>query len=300
MNNKIKHNKIKNTGLVFESLVRQITSDVLDETKNTSDSMKLVKKYFNKNTELRKELQLYQELLKKKFVNESRASSFVDMIMSARKQLNNSRLRSEKYNIIKEIKDNFDIEKIFSAKIDNYSVYASVYKLFEYSHVLNEISNPEDLIQAKYTIVEFICKGETSKIKIPPVIKELEAQDYNTKLITQKLIIEKFNQKYGKKLNKNQAELIKDYIHNVSSDKTLLEITNKHISKIAKEMSSLIKKIPDQAIKIKVKQVAEQLKSISNKKKIKDNHIIGILRSYELVEEINNHIKKYGCDKKII
>lgn len=300
MKNKIKNNKIKNTGILFESLIRQITSDVLDETKKVSNSMELTKKYFNKNTELRKELDLYKELLKKKFSNESKASSFVDMIVEARKQLNNSKLRNEKYNIIKEIKDIFNIDELFSTKIDNYSVYASIYKLFEYSRSLNEVSNPEDLVKAKYTIVEFLCKGELPNKKVPEVIRELESQDYSTKLITQKLVIEKFNNKYGKKLNANQASLIKDYIHNVSNDKTLLEITNNHIAKILKEISLLTKKIPDQAISIKVKQIAEQLKEISSKKKIKDNHVIGILRVYELLHEIKKHMKENGCDKSII
>lgn len=297
---KIKNNKIKNTGILFETLARQITADVLDETKNSSDAMQIVKKYFNKNSELRKELQLYQQLTKKNFTNETKASSFVDMMVQARKQLNNSKLRNEKYNIIKEIRDKFDITKLFSSKIDNYVVHASIYKLFEYSDVLNEVTNPEDLIKAKFAIVEFMCKGETSKERVPEEIKQLQNEDSTVKLLTQKLLIEKYNEKYSQKLNTNQRELIRDYIHNVSNTKTLNEIIQKHSNKIMTEIKSMGKKIPDPAINIKVSQIGKQLQALSEKKNIKDNHIVGILRTYELLSEIKKHLKKNGCDKKVI
>ena len=56
LNKKMKHNKIKNTGILFELLTRQITADVL--AGKSTKSVKIVKKYFNENTELGKELQL--------------------------------------------------------------------------------------------------------------------------------------------------------------------------------------------------------------------------------------------------
>jgi hypothetical protein len=297
MKNKIKNNKIKNTGIMFETLARQITADVLDESKSSSEAMQIVKKYFNKNSELRKELQLYQQLTKKNFTNESKASSFVDIIVQARKQLNNSKLRNEKYNIIKELRDTFPIDKLFSSKIDNYHVYASIYKLFEYSDVLNEVSNPEDLIKAKFAIVEFMCKGET-KEKISDEIRQFQNEDKTVKLLTQQLLIEKFNEKYNAKLNTNQKELIRDYIHNVSNVQTLNEIISKHTAKILKEINLITKKIPDAAIKIKVEQIGKEIKIISEKKNIKDNYIVGILRTYELIAEIKKHMKQAGCSKK--
>jgi len=297
LKNKIHHSKLKNACLIFETLIRQITADILDETKNSSKAMDLIKKYFHKDTELRKELQLYQQLTKKRFVNESRASSFIDIIVQARKQLNNSKLRSDKYNIIKEINENFSVDKLFSSKIDNYSVLASIYKLFEYSDILNEVSNPEELIKAKFTVVEYMIKGTVPKVKQDSLLIELNKQDTATKLLTQELIISKFNQKYSDKLNSSQKTLIKDYIHNVSNSKTMSEVLNKHINKILTEILVLTKKIPDDAIKIKVNQVGKELKNILNKKIIKDNHIIAVLKSYNLLSEIKSHLKKYGCKK---
>jgi len=300
MKNKIKNNKIKNTGIMFETLARQLTADVLDESKSSSEAMQIVKKYFNKDSELRKELQLYQQLTKKSFTNESKASSFVDIIVQARKQLNNSKLRNEKYNIIKELRDKFPIDKLFSSKIDNYYIFASIYKLFEYSDVLNEVSNPEDLIKAKFAIVEFMCKGETSREKVSDEIRQLQNEDKTVKLLTQQLLIEKFNEKYSQKLNANQRELIRDYIHNVSNTKTLNETVAKHITKILVEIKSLLTKIPDPAIKIKINQIGKEMKVISEKKNIKDNYIVGILRTYELIAEIKKHIKKSSCGKAVI
>ena len=61
-----KHNKIKNTGILFELLTRQITVDILNNKKNSS-AIKILKKFFNENTELGKENQLYKVLVEINF-----------------------------------------------------------------------------------------------------------------------------------------------------------------------------------------------------------------------------------------
>ena len=142
-----------------------------------------------------------------------------------------------------------------------------------------------------------MIKGTVPKVKQDSLLIELNKQDTATKLLTQELIISKFNQKYSDKLNSSQKTLIKDYIHNVSNSKTMSEVLNKHINKILTEILVLTKKIPDDAIKIKVNQVGKELKNILNKKIIKDNHIIAVLKSYNLLSEIKSHLKKYGCKK---
>ena len=128
---KVKHNKIRNTGLLFEFLLRQITSDVLNKGQN-GEAVTIVKQRFNENTELGKELALYNILITKKFKSDSKADYFINEVMKTRSDLNNSILRREKYNLIKEIQSNYDLQKFMSSKVPNYKTYASIYKLFEY------------------------------------------------------------------------------------------------------------------------------------------------------------------------
>ena len=68
-NRKLKHSKVRNTGLLFEFLLRQITADVLDK-RNNSKAAHMIKQRFNERTELGKELALYNILINKKFNND--------------------------------------------------------------------------------------------------------------------------------------------------------------------------------------------------------------------------------------
>ena len=128
-NNKLKHSMIRNTGLLYEFLLRQITSDILDNKKIKSNkSISVIKEFFNNKTELGKELSLYNILLNKKYKSDKKAEFFVNEVISERKKINNSTLRREKYNLIKSLKENYDLNKFLSSKINDYKVYASIYK----------------------------------------------------------------------------------------------------------------------------------------------------------------------------
>ena len=91
----LKHSKFKNTGVLFELLVRQVASDTLNNV--DSNALPLIKKYFAKSTELAKELNLYQTLVKEQFSKEEKASALIEAVVSARKALNNSVLNRQKY-----------------------------------------------------------------------------------------------------------------------------------------------------------------------------------------------------------
>lgn len=292
MNRKVKHNKIKNTWILFEALARQITADVLDE-KTTSISSKILKEYFNKNTELRKELDLYKVLLRQKYNSESKASNFIDLVVEQRKMLNNNKLRREKYNVIKNIKENFNVDSFFNCKIDQYAVIASIYKLFEYNNI-TESKNPEDLIKAKFTIVDHIMMNiENKNVSEEEVILEkFKSQHKDIKILTNKIMIDKFNEKYSGKLNDNQKKLVREYINNIASTDSFKNYVHKQLPIVIKQLKEL--KIPDEAIKIKVNEVAKQINKIKKYKTIKDNHVVVLMKVYELIEEI----KKHNCDKQ--
>lgn len=293
MNRKIKHSKIKNTAILFEVLARKVTSDILEGKDNTV-SLKILKTNFNKKTELRKELDLYRTLLKNKFKSEVRASNFVDLIVDARKMLNTKKLRTEKYNIIKEIKNNFVIDNLFSIKFDNYAEMASIYKLFEYSIILNETANPEDLIKSKFNIVDFMLKEKSNKIEHRGLIEMFREESKDVKILTNKILIDKFNEKYSGKLNENQKKLIKEYINNISDSNSLNRFISDNIPKINKEITLVSKNISNDAIIIKLNEVKTQLNKLITNKKITDKNIVSLMKTYELIDEL----KKHKCKKQ--
>ena len=160
---KIKHNKIRNTGLLYEFLLRQITLDVLNSDK-VSDAVKIIKKRFNENTELGKELALYNILTTKKFKSDKKAEYFINEVVNARYKLNNPILKRERYNLIKAIKENYDLMKFMSSKVKNYKAHASTYKLFEYSTTMS----PEQKTESFFNLVEHITTKEDN-IKLSDV-----------------------------------------------------------------------------------------------------------------------------------
>ena len=141
---KIKHSKFKNTGILFELLVRQVTVDTLQG--NDSPAIDLMRKYFVK-TELGKEYKLYESILKSKVLNEGRANMVISTILETSQRLNKSSLRRQKYNLIKEIKSHYNVDSFFSVKVKNYKELASLYTLIESYN--SEDTNTDQIISNK-------------------------------------------------------------------------------------------------------------------------------------------------------
>ena len=128
---RIKHSKVKNTGLIFELLVRQVASDTMNN--KNSKALRVIKRHFNSKSELAKELKLYRTVSSEKFKTENKASQFVDACIKARKNINEAQLRRDKYNLIKDLKSSFNIDEFFKSRVSNYKLHASTYKLFEHA-----------------------------------------------------------------------------------------------------------------------------------------------------------------------
>lgn len=279
---KIKHSKIKNTGILFELLVRQITSDTLNNV-NESKAGSIIREFFHKNSPLSQELALYQTLIKEKFNTDNKASSLVEACISARNKISNTTLSREKYNLIKRIKENWSLEDFFSARVSNYKVLASIYKVFEYK--LED--NPKMLVDSKYTLIEHITfNKQTSNT---PQKTQLVSEDKEIRHLTYKLLVEKFNSKY-KGLDTRQKKLLETYIKNVSNTNTLKEFVSMECLKLSKELSTLNKTVADKATNIKINESVNLLKNMNKGKSVKDDEVLALLRYYELVKELKKTI----------
>jgi len=285
-----KHLKIKNTGILFELLTRQITADVLNG-KDNSVAIKTMKHFFSESTELGKELELYNVLMNEKFTTEKQAEKLIEAVVKSRQRLSNKKLKLEKYNLIKSIKESYDIVNFFSSRIPNYKVFASVYKLFEYNTNQHR-NNPTDEIRNKYSIVEHIInKKVDSSVKTNKIIETYKKSEKDLRLLTYSMLVDKFNNKYSD-LNEQQKVLLKKYIENISNTNSLREFINDEISKINKKLKEKVKDVDDKVTTIKLKEAMKLTKNLTNHRVVKDNDVVNLMRYYELVEEINNVTSK--------
>ena len=281
----LKHSKIKNTGILFELLTRQITADVL--AGKTSQSVQLVKKYFNETTELGKELELYRILSEKHYHSENRADYLLGAVIKSRRKLSNSSLRREKYNLIKQIKENYNVNDFFNGRISNYRMLASIYNVFQ-SESSQEQFKPDHIVNSKVTILEHITNKKSSKGKIQEqVVNEYGKSDKDLRLLAYQILVDKFNKKY-KNLNESQRKLLKNYINNVSNTNSLREFTNDEVYKIKKELKTHLPKVKDKITNIKLNEAIKQIDNLTKGKVVKENQVLTIMRYYELIKEIKN------------
>ena len=228
----IKHSKYKNTGIIFELLVRQITSDTLSN--KDSKAVNILKKYFVK-TELGREYKLYETLLKNTNLSEGKAEIVISTILESAKHLNQSILKRQKYNLIKEIKTYYNIDEFFRTKLPNYKAQASIYILLE-NYTQTSSPNISQVINNKLTLLEYLTSLSSNKQIIEnEVIEEFKKQDKDVRILTYKILLDKFNTKYGN-LNENQKLVLKEFIESTDSTIKLKTFYNQKIVDIKNEI----------------------------------------------------------------
>ena len=274
---KLKHSKYKNTGILFELLTRQLTSETI--AGDPLKSLSFLKKHFNSKTELLKEYKIYHTLSTKKYNKDSQATMLIEELIKSYHNLNKGQLRREKYNLIKEIKNTYNVTNFFNSKIRNYKIMASIFNLLE-----NSKATPESIVNSKITLLEHITGKEKTK-KTNNIVNELKNSDKNTRLITYKVILEKFNNKYST-LDNNQKTLLKEYVNNVSNSPALKLYINEEIKKIKKILTNYSKKVKDKAVVIKLNETKDLIHPISKKLSVQDDNVTNLLNYYELINEL--------------
>ena len=275
---KIKHSKYKNTGILFELLTRQITSDTISGGNNKA--LAILKKYFNSKSELLKEYKIYNALSTKSYSNENKATILVNTLVEAHTKLNRSRLRREKYNLIKELKSTYDLNDFFKAQITNYKTMASIYNLTE-----NIDATPLSIVDSKVQLIEHLTKPLNKTVKKDVVMETYNSEDQNTRLLTQKILLEKFNDKY-KGLGENQKTLLQEYVNNVSNSPSLKTYINSEIKDVKKQLTKYSDKVTDKVVKIKIDETKNMIKTLCKKSSVHDDNVSNLLNYYELVNEL--------------
>ena len=280
----IKHSKYKNTGILFELLVHQITQDTLKGI--DSPSISLIKNYFTKS-ELGREYKLYDYLIKSKTINESRANLLLSTVLDNSKKLNRGSLKRQKYNLIKELKKHYNLDDFFNVKIPNYKVLASIYTLIE-SYNSSESSNPKQIINNKVTLLEHLTKQEIEIENVEKdVLEEFKTYDKDLRSLTYMILLNKFNEKYDG-LSSLQKSVLREFISLGDSAYSLRNFYNEKITKIKKLLKEEIVNIKDKIVKIKSDEVLKFLVEVGKNEKVNYNNVVDLLQYCELLKEIQN------------
>jgi hypothetical protein len=277
---KIKHSKYKNTGILFELLVRQITADTLKGV--DSPAIDILKSYFVK-TSLGKEYKLYESILKSKVLTNPQASLTISTLLESSTKLNRKAIKKQKYNLIKEIKNHYSLESFFGSKISNYKEIAAIYTLVESYH--SEKLNLDQINASKIILLEHLTKTKIDENVNPTVLDEFSGYDKDVRTLTYKVLLEKFNDKYNF-LSDEQKDVLKEYINSVDSTPDLREFYNNKIKSLKNTLSEQNKNIKDKTTQIKINEVSKFLVELEKTDKVNDDNLVDLLRFYELIQEI--------------
>ena len=281
---RIKHSKYRNTGLIYELLVKQIASDVLESKE--SDAIQILKKYYSGKTTLAKEYKLYEFVVKNNSVSQSKAETIISTITEVSRKFNQKILKEQKYALISEIKEKYNIDEFFTVDVRDYKALASLYCLLEAQNNSNLV-DPSFLINNKTTLLEHLTSKKQNEEDVKDsLIEQYGKYDKDLKLLTFKILLEKFNEKYANLLPE-QKYILKEFITSVNSSKKLFTLVNKELSKISEEVKKLGKKITDDIIKIKLDEVSKSIQPLKSTDKVNDTHLVNLMQYYELVNELS-------------
>ncbi len=282
---KIKHSKYKNTGLIFELLVKQVAADTL--SRKESPAIRVIKKFYTGNTTLVKEFKLYDFILKNKGVGSKKAETIVSTIVEISRKLDLDSLKKQKYELIKELKQHYDLEEFFSMKVDAYKPLAALYCLLEAQNTPN-LLDPNVFVNNKTTILEHLTQTKHSEGQVKDaLIEEYSKFDKDLRLLTYKILLEKFNNQY-KDLLPEQKNILKEFIVSANSSIRLRNIVNEEMIKLGKDISALKAKITDSVVRIKLEEIQKGITPVKNTQKVDDNHLVSLMQYYELVNELKN------------
>ena len=281
---RIKHSKYKNTGLIFELLVKQIAADTL--SRQDSPAVKVLKKFYTGKSSLVREFRLYEYILKNKGVTQMKGETILSTITEVSRKIDRTALKKQKYELIAEIKNSYDLDEFFSMKVRDYKPLAALYCLMEAQNA--DLVDPQFIVDNKTTLLEHLTSSKQSEEDVKDaLVEEYSKYDKDLRLLTYKILLEKFNGAYDNFLPE-QKNILREFINASESQVKLRTLINEELEKVSIAVNELKEKVADDIAKIKLDEVSKSITPISNKTKVGDNHIINLLQYYELVNELRN------------
>ena len=210
----------------------------------------------------------------------------LNTILEQSKKINRTKLKGEKYRLIKELKNHYNLEDLFKTKLSDYKAQASLYTLLEI-YSTDKSTNPQQVVDNKINILEHVSGGSVDNKKIKDsVLAEFKSYDKDLRTLTYHVILENFNTKYDK-LNSKQKIILKEFINSADNGPVLKKFFNKEIVSIKKSIQEQTEKVTDKATKIKLQEIDKLIVEINKRTNIKSNHLVDLLQYHSLLEELN-------------
>jgi len=282
---KIKHSKYRNTGLIFELLVKQIAADTL--SKKDSSAVKILKKYYSGNSFLAKEYKLYEFITKNTEIKQNKAESIVSTILEVSRKLDRASLKNQKYELIKDLKESYNLNDFFSIKVRDYKALAALYCLME-AHNCDSLVDPDILVENKVTVMEHLTSKNISEDDAKnALVEEFSKFDKDLRLLTYKVLLEKFNNKYADLLPE-QKRILREFITSVSSQTKLRKFINEELENIRTIVENRKELVTDDIIRIKLEEISKLIKPLDSKDKITDGTLVALMQYYDLINELKS------------
>lgn len=284
---KIKHSKFKNIGLIYELLVKQITSDLMD--RKDSPAVNILRKYYtNSNSPIVQEYGLYKVIAEGVDLTTMKANNLINAVLQAAKTINVRKLSELRYQMVSEIKEHYDVDKFFSVPVKDYKTLAALYCLLE-TERSEEFVDPKSIVYNKMTLLEHMIRRlQPQDQVVDNILEEYSNYDKDLRLLVFKVLLEKYNEKYGKLLGEQKAVLKK--FMSIGSEKELQEYVNEEFSKLLSEIQQCQDKVPAGIEKIKLKEAMKMIQPVPATEKVGDDHIIRVLQFYDLLYELKKII----------
>lgn len=284
---KIKHSKFKNTGLIYELLVRQITSDLVD--RKESPAVSIFRRYFaDSNSLILREFRLYETVLKSVGITTIKADNLITAAIDSSRTLNLKELKQAKYNLISEIKESYDLDEFFGVSVPQYKPLAAFYCLLEADRVIrlgSDLVDPQSVVTNRVTLMEHMTNRYQPEDKVKDsILEEYSNYDKDLKLIVFKILLEKFNEKY-KHLLPEQKELLKRVI-STGSTKNLVKYLTAELVTVKEQLEEQSKFVQRGIERIKLQEVIKMIDPEAVKVSDLDEHLVRTLQYYSLLAEL--------------
>ena len=279
----MKTNNKANTGLIFELLSQQITDSGRNNDEiNVKKALYLIRKYFHKGTQIYEELSIFNTVLYNQVNRWETASRLLTEVLKASKELDQKKLKDEKYHMLQEILANFDRNTFFKRSVPQFKLYSSIYALMEDARGNHKID-----ITEKVLLEESICKHLTDNKEVKRINefakKAKAAGEPEIDDLTFFFIIKKFNEKYDKVLSTSQKMILNEYIR-CTSEKTFDQFVGKQTKRIEGELYNSMKTVGDKGI---LQKLYESMLKLGNIGKLNKSQKTEALMTYQnLLDEL--------------
>lgn len=271
------HNKKRNVGIIYEQLLRKASAALIDNDATTaSKCTAIIKKYYRPGTEIFKEFRLFQALINTTVRSETLGSRLIQEARRGVHIFSPHQIEIEKSALIRDINKSLNDSDFFNQPIREYRTYATVQTLLnDWSR--EDSSSLQRVIEYEGKLLEWMMSDKEQ----PVALSELTTEDVSS--LSVKVMNEKFEKKWGDKLNETQKALIRDYVHG-SVDERMLESIKR---RAVRGLERLQESTDSQVLIEKLDGVRSMVES-ANTKSLDDASIVKFMQLTQLYQELEN------------